>query len=145
MSPPRLTDTQAVNAIAMLLTDTPERRPVAWDDLAKILQDAGRTMCESSSEDVPPPPSRRLALTAEYVRLIGYDPFMDEPSISEETVAQTLRDWKLEALTAEYTAWREANGFAKECALELLNSGRANDTQSAWLTLFNARWDEAAQ
>lgn len=33
-------------------------------------------------------------LAAEYKELIGYDPFLDDPEISVETVAQTLREFK---------------------------------------------------
>lgn len=43
----------------------------------------------------------KQALAAEYVRLIGYDPFEDDHSITEEEVAQTLKEYKEEAARAE--------------------------------------------
>lgn len=34
----------------------------------------------------------RAALTAEYIATVGYDPFADDPTITEATVAQTLAE-----------------------------------------------------
>lgn len=39
----------------------------------------------------------RAALAAEYVNLIGYDPFADDPSLTVEDVRQTLAEYKVEA------------------------------------------------
>ncbi len=38
----------------------------------------------------------KAALAAEYVDLIGYDPFEDDPAIAVEEVAQILREYKAE-------------------------------------------------
>jgi len=40
---------------------------------------------------------RRAALAAEYVELIGYDPFEDDPTISCDEVERTLAEWRAEA------------------------------------------------
>ncbi len=39
---------------------------------------------------------RRDALGAEYVELIGYNPFEDDPTISTGEVAEILREYKAE-------------------------------------------------
>lgn len=39
---------------------------------------------------------RRDALGAEYVELIGYNPFEDDPTISTDEVADILREFKAE-------------------------------------------------
>lgn len=36
----------------------------------------------------------RSDLAAEYVELVGYDPFEDDPAIGEHVVAETLAEWK---------------------------------------------------
>jgi hypothetical protein len=45
--------------------------------------------------------SERAGLASEYVRLIGYDPFADDPSLSNDDVAQTLAEHADEAARAE--------------------------------------------
>lgn len=42
----------------------------------------------------------RAQLAAEYVDLIGYDPFEDDPTISIEDVRQTLREYHEEVSCA---------------------------------------------
>lgn len=39
----------------------------------------------------------RTALAAEYVRLIGYDPFADDPASTSAEVQQTLNEWHEES------------------------------------------------
>lgn len=34
----------------------------------------------------------RVALAAEYVELVGYDPFEDDPTIEESVVAETIAE-----------------------------------------------------
>lgn len=43
----------------------------------------------------------RQALTVAYVSLIGYDPFADDPSLTNEQAAQVLREYKAEVARAE--------------------------------------------
>lgn len=39
-------------------------------------------------------------LAAEYVEKIGYDPFEDDPTLTAEEVAQTLREYDAEVAAA---------------------------------------------
>jgi RNase H-fold protein (predicted Holliday junction resolvase) len=41
--------------------------------------------------------SRKARLAAEYVEKIGYDPFVDDPSLTVEEVTQTLKEYDVEA------------------------------------------------
>lgn len=57
--------------------------------------------------------SDRASLAAEYKAKIGYDPFEDDPSISEETVRQTLAEWDQEQILAlaRFDMYLRANGY----------------------------------
>lgn len=50
---------------------------------------------------IPAPPKSRKAerrlLAKEYEELVGYDPFEDDPSVTEEEVARTIEEYKEEA------------------------------------------------
>jgi hypothetical protein len=63
-----------------------EERKTEW--LTKLAVQ-GRTVLDAGYD-------RRAFLAAEYVNVIGYDPFEDDPTISEDEVASTLLGWEAE-------------------------------------------------
>jgi len=63
-----------------------------WQEFAEV-NGAGMG-CDLTKERMD---MTREQLAAEYVELIGYDPFEDDPEITEEEVAQTLAEYKIEA------------------------------------------------
>ncbi len=74
-----------------------ERRKVGRD---LIDRDTGATVRVVSVDVLP----IKEALAAEYVRLIGYDPFQDDPSTTVEEVQQILAEFKAELARSEQDA-----------------------------------------
>ena len=60
---------------------------------------ARHCLCSETKQAVQVELARRDALASDYLELIGYDPFIDDPNISPDLVAETL---------AQYTAERES-------------------------------------
>lgn len=106
---------------------------------------------------------RRQKLAEEYKALIGYDPFEDDPTISEDEVEQTLTEFKAEIeMQTQYWAKRgkkQVGPFAtRDAALDAfrtaypftkalyLATAKANEILTGYGTFgpqFDMRWHPA--
>lgn len=67
-----------------------ERRKIG----RKLICTLTRELVEVTSVDVMTLAEERELLAAEYIALIGYDPFTDDSAMDSATVLQTLNEWR---------------------------------------------------
>ena len=58
---------------------------------------------------------RRHQLGAEYIALVGYDPFVDDPTQTVEQVEELIAGVRAEAAEAEQSRMRRAESLLREC------------------------------